>query len=76
MLGYAPEPLQDTSVLVFYPSTTEFGQIGALGLKAMVGSGRDLDERFMRSPSGGLFCRRLRSERLTPKSPFARSVTP
>ncbi|NNE52071.1 MAG: PAS and helix-turn-helix domain-containing protein [Sulfitobacter sp.] len=74
MFGYTRAALKDASLSELYPSTAEFERIGALGTKAMSGSGRYADERIMRRRSGDLFWCRVRGQSLTPATPFAKAV--
>ena len=74
MFGYALDEVIGQSMMIFYPSESEFERVGALWSQAFQASLSHDDVRIMKRSDGSLFWVRGRGRSLTPQDPWARGV--
>jgi PAS domain S-box-containing protein len=74
MFGYAPAELEGKSLVLLYPTTREFIDIGHLGWGQMKETQRYSDNRIMKRRDGTQFWCQVHGKSATPGDPFAHCV--
>lgn len=74
MFGYEREELAGTSIAMLYPTTKEFIDVGAFGLKEMSKTSQYNDNRIMQRRDGKQFWCQVHGKSDTPLDPYAHCV--
>ncbi len=70
LFGFEKKDLIDQSVLILYPSSSDYEQIGRLRYEELLQDDECIDERFMRCKDGEVFWCQTHGKTLTPEMPF------